>query len=96
MVTRFFKRPISKRCRSAGFASDIQISLTDNRYKVLTQNKGRTWALYDLIDDRRETKDLASVKSETLKSMVSTLEEWRASCKASLAGKDYPHSNVPD
>jgi arylsulfatase A-like enzyme len=72
-----------------GFESANQISLVDNRYKIYSNNKGRTYALYDLIDDPGETKDLATEEPEVLQSMKATLAQWRKACQDSLAGKDY-------
>jgi len=71
------------------FESGNQVSLTDNRYKIYSSNKGKTYKLFDLIEDPAETKDLAGEKPNIVKAMKKTLEEWRASCKDSLAGKDY-------
>ena len=78
------KRPIP-----IAFESGSQLSLTDNRYKIYSKNKGKTYMLFDLIEDPGETKDLAAEKPQILQSMKATLEKWRKSCKDSLAGKDY-------
>jgi arylsulfatase A-like enzyme len=80
---------MTKRPVPIGFESGRQVSLTDNRYKLISQNKGKTYMLFDLIEDPRETKDLAVEKPEILQTMKATLEKWRKSCKDSLAGKDY-------
>jgi len=81
---RMTKRPIA-----IGFESGSQVSLTDNRYKLISQNKGKSYMLFDLIEDPGETKDLSAAKPEILRAMKATLEKWRKSCKDSLAGKDY-------
>jgi len=78
------KRPVP-----IGFESGGQVSLTDNRYKLYSKNKGKTYMLFDLIDDPAETKDLAAEKPQIVKAMKKTLDQWRASCKSSLAGEDY-------
>jgi len=80
---------VNQRPAPIGFESANQISLVDNRYKIYSNNKGRTYALYDLIDDPGETKDLATEKPEILQSMKATLAQWRKACQDSLAGKDY-------
>jgi len=72
-----------------GFESGNQISLTDNRYKIYSRNKGKTYMLFDLIEDPGEKKDLARERPEIVRSMKATLDQWRKSCKDSLAGKDY-------
>ncbi|MDH4238090.1 MAG: sulfatase-like hydrolase/transferase [Phycisphaerae bacterium] len=71
------------------FESGSQLSLTDNRYKIYSNNKGKTYMLFDLAEDPGEKKDLAAEKPQILKSMKTTLEKWRKNCKNSLAGKDY-------
>jgi len=80
---------MKKRPRPIGFESAGQVSLTDNRYKIYSNNKGKTFMLFDLIEDPGEKKDLAAEKPEILQSMKVTLDRWRKSCKDSLAGKDY-------
>jgi arylsulfatase A-like enzyme len=72
-----------------GFESRNQVSLTDNRYKIYSGDEGKTYMLFDLLEDPGETKDLAAEKPQIVKAMKATLDNWRASCKDSLAGKDY-------
>jgi len=78
-----------KRPLPIGFESYSQISLSDNRYKIYSSNKGKTYMLFDLIEDPSETKDLSSEKTHILRKMKTTLIKWRKSCQNSLAGKDY-------
>ncbi len=72
-----------------GFESHKQIALTGTRYKLYSSNGGKTYALYDLIDDPGETSDLAENKPEVVATMRRMLEKWRESCSDSLAGEDY-------
>jgi len=81
---KMIKRPVP-----IGFESGSQVSLTDNHYKIYSKDKGKTYVLFDLIEDPGETKDLSAEKPQILKSMKATLTKWRKSCKDSLAGKDY-------
>jgi len=80
---------MTKRLKPIGFESGNQVSLTDNRYKIYSKNKGKSYMLFDLIEDPGETKDLSAEKPEILRTMEATLERWQASCKDSLVGKDY-------
>ncbi len=80
---------MAKRPMPIGFESKNQISLTDNRYKVYSSDKGKTYMLFDLLEDPGETKDLAAEKPQILQSMKATLVKWRKSCQNSLDGKDY-------
>lgn len=72
-----------------GFESRNQVSLTDNRYKIYSKDKGKSYMLFDLLDDPGETEDLAAEKPQILKAMKTKLDRWRATCKKSLNGKDY-------
>ncbi len=72
-----------------GFESNKQIALNDNRYKLISQDGGETYELYDLIEDKRERFDIAAEHPKIVAKMKTTLEAWRASCKDSLEGKDY-------
>jgi arylsulfatase A-like enzyme len=78
-----------ERSRPIAFQSGRQISLIDNRYKLYSKDRGNTWELYDLIDDPGEQSDLADLHPEKVNRMRKILEEWQASCKASMQGKDY-------
>ena len=80
---------MTARPRPLGFESRSQLSLTDNRYKLISQDRGKTYALHDLVEDPSESTDLASQKPEVVATMRKTLDEWRASCKRSLEGQDY-------
>lgn len=83
------KGEMKKRSRPIAFESKKQISLTDNRYKLISQDAGKTYELYDLIADQSEKNDLSTEKPKLVKKMKASIDEWRASCKASLKGKDY-------
>ena len=80
---------MAERPRPIGFESRNQISLTDSRYKIISTNRGKSYELYDLIEDPGESNDLSASKPDVVAAMKATVEEWRASCKASLKGDDY-------
>jgi arylsulfatase A-like enzyme len=81
---RMTERPVP-----IAFESGNQVSLTDNRYKIISTDGGKTYMLFDLVENPGETKDLAAEKPEIVAGMRATLEAWRASCRDSQAGKDY-------
>jgi len=83
------KGKMKKRPTPLGFQASKQIALSDNRYKIYSSNGGKTFALYDLIDDPGETKDLSAEKPEILQATIDTVTAWRESCKVSDAGEDY-------
>ncbi len=78
------------RSRPIGFESQDQISLVNNRYKLYSPDQGESYELYDLIEDKEETSDIAEDHPEVVQRMVPKLAEWRESLKESLDGKDYP------
>jgi len=80
---------MAERPRPIGFESSGQVALIGNRYKIYGKGKSPRYQLYDLLEDPGEKHDLAADKPEIVKQMATTLAAWRASCKDSLAGKDY-------
>jgi len=72
-----------------GFESGSRKSLTDNRYKLISTDRGATFELYDLIADKYETTDIAADRPQIVGAMKAKLAEWEASCDRSLAGNDY-------
>lgn len=80
---------MTQRPRPIGFQSRKQIALTDNRYKIYSKDEGKTFELYDLLNDPSERRNLAAEKPEIARKMIDTLNAWRASCRQSLDGKDY-------
>ncbi|MBM4025900.1 MAG: N-acetylgalactosamine 6-sulfate sulfatase [Planctomycetes bacterium] len=71
------------------FESGTQVALMDERYKLYSQDRGRSYALYDLVADPGETKDLAAEDPARVAAMKTKLDGWRESCQRSLAGRDY-------
>jgi len=83
------KGDMKDRPRPIAFESKKQISLTDNRDKLISTNGGKSWELYDLVADPSEKNDLAGKHPEKVKTMRAFLSDWRKSCQASAAGEDY-------
>jgi len=88
-ATCFFEGKMKKRARPIGFQSRNQLALSDNRYKIYSGDSGKSFELYDLIEDPGEANDIAAEKPEILKEMKQTLLKWQQSCKDSNEGKDY-------
>lgn len=74
------------------------MALVDNQYKLLTDmdEKGATDLLFDLLNDKSETKNIALQFPEIVKAMKVKLVEFRESCKLSQEGKDYSTPFTPD
>ena len=58
---------------------------SDNRYKLVKPGRGR-WELYDLLEDRGETTDVAAGHPEVVERMKAGLREWQASVIRSYGG----------
>jgi arylsulfatase A-like enzyme len=84
-----FQAPIKKQFSPMARPGSRQLALCDNRYKLLSLNGGKSYQLFDLIDDPGETRDLAAAKTGTVDSMKTVMNEWLTSCERSAAGKDY-------
>ncbi|MEM7010629.1 MAG: sulfatase-like hydrolase/transferase, partial [Verrucomicrobiota bacterium] len=84
-----FAGKAESRSAPLAFQDRSQWALSDNRYKIYSKTKGKTWELYDLLEDRGETKDLAAEKPEIVQKMAAQFMEWRDSCALSDAGGDY-------
>jgi len=83
---------MTRRAKPLAFESKKQLALSDDRFKLISQDGGENYSLFDLIEDPSETRDLASIDPERTKTMRNALDTWRASCKQSLAGHDYSAS----
>lgn len=80
---------MSARPTPIAFESGKQLALIDNRHKLISQNNGKTFALYDLIDDPGETRDLAEQEPGLVSKYRRMLAIWQESCRSSRAGEDY-------
>jgi arylsulfatase A-like enzyme len=80
---------MTERPRPIAFESGKQMALVDNRWKLLSTDKGASWMLFDLSADPAEANDVAVDHPDVVTRMTQVLEAWRASCRDSLAGEDY-------
>lgn len=80
---------MAERPRPIAFESGGQLALIANRLKLIRTSPKGNWMLFDIVADPGETKDLSAEEPDAVKAMQDTLLAWQASCKESLAGKDY-------
>lgn len=85
----FFHSPLKNENDPWARADAHQAAVQTDRHKLLTLDSGRTWALYDLVDDPKEQNDLAAAQGGLVGELRAQWEEWRASCLASAQGGDY-------
>ena len=79
----------AKREKGIGFVSRKQVAYHLENWKVISNDNGKTWELYDLSKDPSEKNDLREKYSEKTRQMAAIYEEWRKSCLKSRAGEDY-------
>lgn len=77
MEGKMTKRPVP-----IAFEHRRQLALIDNRYKLYSNNKGKIFELYDLIDDPEEKKNIAPQNKNIVQKMKEWLEDWRKSCRS--------------
>ena len=72
-----------------GFVSRNQRSWVDDRWKLISQDAGATWALYDVETDPGETRDRAAENPDRVGAMKTAWNRWFASVERSAFGEDY-------
>ncbi len=79
---------VVERDKPIGFQSKNQIAFVTDHYKLYSNDKGKTWELYDIVADPGEQNDLASVEAGRVKKMANEVEKWISSCHQSDLGND--------
>lgn len=73
-------------------------ALVDNEFKlVVTDINKWTFELYNLEQDKTESKDISNKNPEIFEQMKKQFIKWHESIENSISGKDYPEGKVnPD
>lgn len=77
------------RGEAMGFLIAKKRSWVNDQYKLISNDDGKTYELYDLVADPSETKDLSDSLGQLVDPMRIALEEWINSCERSDSGADY-------
>jgi len=94
---------IQSRPQPIGFQTGHQAALVDNRFKLVrigmnTRPRGGKnkqaadkpkIALFDIIADPAESRDIANAHPDVVETMTARLNAWQQSCRRSLSGSDY-------
>ncbi|VXD14462.1 sulfatase-like hydrolase/transferase [Marinoscillum sp. 108] len=72
-----------------GFICSPGLSWMTHQYKLIGNEKGENYELYDLLNDKSETNDLMYVRPELAYQMKSDLNAWLKSVENSGKGLDY-------
>jgi arylsulfatase A-like enzyme len=66
-----------------------RMAVHDNALKLITYDDGKSWQMYNLLEDPSETNDIINTLPEEAERYKSMLYQWVESCAASDAGADY-------
>ena len=61
-----------------GFRFQNKLSWVTDRYKLISVDKGRSYELYDLIQDPQEKNNIISENKEQANQLITELEAWLA------------------
>ncbi len=78
-----------ERDKPIGFICRPKISWVSNQYKLIGDNKGENFELYDLINDKSENENIIDEYPEIAAKMKAELREWQSSVENSRNGRDY-------
>ncbi|GAA4237880.1 sulfatase-like hydrolase/transferase [Postechiella marina] len=85
----FLKKPKKERKKPMGFRYKKQISWVNYQYKLITKDNGKTYELYDLLNDVSEVKNIIKKEPKLAKKMQEELGVWLVSVNNSKNGNDY-------
>ena len=77
------------RKKPMGFQFGGKMSWVTQEYKLISTDKGKTFELYNLLDDPGESKNIIAENSELAHQMKADLLAWVESCRQSEKGADY-------
>lgn len=77
----------------ASATDEKQLALSDNQFKLISFDSGRSFELYDLLADPGETHNITNQNPALVAKMTAQLSSWQQSCTNSLQGKDYAKSH---
>ena len=80
---------MKKRPHPIAFQSGKTATLSDNRYKLVMNNKSNDIELYDLLADPSESDNIAAQHAERAEKMRAELLKFQESCRGSARGDDY-------
>jgi len=69
-----------KRRVPIGFQFPGKMSWVTDRYKLISTDEGKTFELYDLMEDPGEKTDIADLNPKRVEKMKANLLEWVAAC----------------
>lgn len=84
-----FQAPVMNNKNVFAKKGSLQMCLQSDRFKLASFDAGKTWLLFDIINDKGEETNIAEKHPEVVKEMAAYLSKWRESCANSSKGNDY-------
>ena len=88
-LTEVLKGENFEREKPIGFQYPEKMSWVTQKYKLISIDNGKTFELYNLIDDPVEQSNITTENIEIVNKMKTELLNWIESCKESEKGADY-------
>jgi arylsulfatase A-like enzyme len=88
-IWKFIEDKNAKRNSPIGFLFENQMSWAGERYKLISEDKGQNFELYDLKNDKGEVNNIINKEFEIASTMKIELYEWINSVSNSKKGNDY-------
>lgn len=79
----------TERKEAIGFRFSTKISWVTDQYKLITVDNGKTYELYDLLEDPSEKQDIITQYPQVAEMMKAELDQWLISIEHSRVGGDY-------
>lgn len=89
----FFQAPLRQSSDDWYMGQNRQMAISDNDWKLISRDNGKSFELYDMINDATEKTDLSFTRPEQVASMKAQLQTWIESCRQSAEGADYERSS---
>jgi arylsulfatase A-like enzyme len=85
----FIKTPEKTREKPIGFRFKTKTSWVNHQYKLITNDNGATYELYDIINDAIEKNNIIASEPKLTAKMKAELQAWLKSVENSSNGLDY-------
>lgn len=88
-ILKAMKEEKSERLKPIGFICKPQISWVTHQYKLIGNKKEGPFELYDLINDKTESKDISKEYPDIVNTLKADLKKWLKSVENSNLEMDY-------
>lgn len=88
-ILPFINKTDAVREKPMGFIFKNQMSWVGHQYKLISKDLGKTYELYDLLNDKEERENIFDKYPNVQSEMILELQAWLVSVKKSAKGLDY-------